>query len=199
MSGQPFPQRSSIRTASSPDLPRPCVGSWSSNINMAGTSGEHESCQSFQGQGNLSSRTYDSSFFQIIPLTERIDRSKTDSRHSRAADKLHQQCKSFNSDEIERISEQILAHSLVEQAYDPHKCKELSQSIAANILDKIKDFGSRHFKLVCIVSIGSVKERPGMQFGSRCLWNKDTDKFVSVRFTNSTLFAVAMVYGLYIE
>ncbi|GFR61734.1 Tctex1 domain-containing protein 1 [Elysia marginata] len=62
-----------------------------------------------------------------------------------------------------------------------------------------QSFSLSQYKLVCIVSIGSLKDRPAMQFGSRCLWNKATDNFVSVKYTNSSVFAVAMIYGLYFD
>ena len=105
----------------------------------------------------------------------------------------------FRSSDVERTTEAVLIERLKDEKYDPSTCKELSQEMAAKIMDKLKALKIKHYKLVALVSIGSVSERPGMQFGSRCLWNENTDSFASVKFTNGSLFAVAMVYGFYFE
>jgi len=73
------------------------------------------------------------------------------------------------------------------------------QHIATRISDALKAKSYKRYKHVVIVSIGSVKERPGVYLGSRCLWNDKTDSFATVRFENSSLYALAMIYGLYYE
>lgn len=54
------------------------------------------------------------------------------------------------------------------------------------------------FKLVCVVNIVSDR-RQGVLVGSRCLWNAETDRCISVNKRNSTMIAVVTVYGLYYE
>lgn len=105
----------------------------------------------------------------------------------------------FNVELVEKITESLLIERLHDISYDAMKCKQLSQELASEIMERLKMLKIRHYKLVAVVSIGSINERPGMQFGSRCLWHHKTDKFASVKFTNGSLFAVAMVYGLYFE
>ena len=105
----------------------------------------------------------------------------------------------FNSCEVEKVAETVLVDRLKNLKYEPSKCKILSQELAATIMERLKSLHLRRYKLVAVVSIGSLKERPGMQFGSRCLWNQETDSFASIKFTNESLFAVAMIYGLYYE
>jgi len=100
---------------------------------------------------------------------------------------------------VEALTEAILAEHLGHVDYDPRTCKQLSQEVAARIMDKIKTLPFRRYKLVAVVSIGSTKERSGLQFGSRCLWGPTTDTFSSVKFSNGSLFAVAMIYALYFE
>ena len=96
---------------------------------------------------------------------------------------------------VERIAEQVLVENLRDVRYDPARCKQVSQELASTIMDRLKDVSGRRYKLVAVVSVGSLEERPGVQFGSRCLWNAATDSFSSVKFTNGSLFAVALVYG----
>ncbi|GFO10505.1 TCTEX1 domain-containing protein 1 [Plakobranchus ocellatus] len=100
---------------------------------------------------------------------------------------------------VETCAQQVLQAELDKVSYNPNTCRELSQVIAGLIMDRLKSFSLSQYKLVCVVSIGSLKDRPAMQFGSRCLWNKATDNFVSVKYTNASVFAVAMIYGLYFD
>ncbi|XP_060074034.1 dynein light chain Tctex-type 5-like [Ylistrum balloti] len=106
---------------------------------------------------------------------------------------------SFRVSDVEKVTESTLKEHLDREVYESSNCKELSQKIAAEILDKVKGLGFKRYKMIANISIGSLKEKPGMQFGSRCLWNKNTDNFVSVKYSNSSMFAVAMVYGLYFD
>ena len=105
----------------------------------------------------------------------------------------------FRSEDIESIVESILTDKLKDVKYEPSTCKTLSQELAGCIMEKLKSLNYKRYKLVAVVSLGSIKERPGLQFGSRCFWNQNTDKFTSVKYTNGSLFAVAMIYGLYFE
>ncbi|KAK3094788.1 hypothetical protein FSP39_006255 [Pinctada imbricata] len=105
----------------------------------------------------------------------------------------------FRVGTVEKTTENILAEHLKDETYDPLRCRELSQKLASTILERVKVMGYKRYKIITNVSIGSLKEKPGMQFGSRCLWNKNTDNFVSVKYSNNSIFAVAMIYGLYFE
>ncbi|ESP01966.1 hypothetical protein LOTGIDRAFT_68377, partial [Lottia gigantea] len=101
--------------------------------------------------------------------------------------------------QLEKITERILSENLHNTDYNAIHCKEKSQLLASLIMDRIKNVVESSFKIVAAVSIGSLTEQPGMQFGSRCLWNKETDHFISVKYSNNHIFAVAMVYCLYFE
>lgn len=105
----------------------------------------------------------------------------------------------FIAHEVEKAAEKVLKDNLHDKFYDPVQCKTLSQLLSSRILEEVKRMGYTKYKMVAIVSIGSIKERPGVQLGSRCLWNKDTDNFISAKYSNKSLFAVAMVYGLYYD
>ncbi|XP_048749654.1 dynein light chain Tctex-type 5-like [Ostrea edulis] len=107
--------------------------------------------------------------------------------------------KVFRVCDVEKLAEGVLAEHLAKMEYDPVKCRDISQTVAVDILERVKQMGFKRYKIVTNVSIGSLREKPGMQFGSRCLWNKNTDNFVSVKYSNSSIFAVAMIYGLYFD
>ncbi|ELU16004.1 hypothetical protein CAPTEDRAFT_172635 [Capitella teleta] len=105
----------------------------------------------------------------------------------------------FSALVVERLCEDVMVEQLENAEYDASCCRVLSQQLAARIMEALKSIGIKKHKLVAVVSIGSLKERAALQFGSRCLWNQTTDTFATVKFANKSLFAVAMVYGLYIE
>lgn len=109
------------------------------------------------------------------------------------ADKL------FKLTMVEKSAEQVLSEKLKDVVYDSNACRDMSSEVASAILDKIRHFSLNQYKLVCVVSLGSLKEKPGVQFGSRCLWNKDTDNFVSVKYSNGSVYAVALIFGLFFE
>lgn len=101
--------------------------------------------------------------------------------------------------EIETPALAILEKHLGEKTYDPSMCANESRTIAAEISEVVKAKQYKRYKHVVIVSIGSLKERPSVYLGSRCLWNDKTDSFTTVRYKNNTLYAIAMIYGLYYE
>ncbi|XP_052237463.1 dynein light chain Tctex-type 5-like isoform X2 [Dreissena polymorpha] len=144
-------------------------------------------------------RTETASFLEVTPITT-AQPSADPRRHVKYENtyKLDPD-QPFIAKDVQRVVERILADNLHDKYYEAAQCKTLSQLLSSRIVEELKRMGYSRFKIVSIVSIGSVKERPGVQLGSRCLWNKDTDNFVSAKYSNRSLFAVAMVYGLYYE
>lgn len=105
----------------------------------------------------------------------------------------------FDASAIGTVTHELLQRTLAHVTYDPQRCRILSHDLAGQILTKIIGLIPKRYKLVTFVSIGSLTDNPGVQFGSRCLWDADTDELATVRYANETLFAVVMVYGLYRE
>lgn len=105
----------------------------------------------------------------------------------------------FKPHEIESTAVAILEEHLGDKAYDPAMCGAESKEISAKISEALKAKNFKRYKHVVVVTIGSLKERPGVYLGSRCLWNDKTDSFCTARYQNKSLYAIAMVYGLYYE
>ena len=138
--------------------------------------------------------------FDAETRVDTISKADDQQRPGKHANKItHTSEGIFRSEDIELIAESILTDKLKDVKYDPSTCKTLSQDLAGCIMEKLKSLNYKRYKLVAVVSLGSIKERPGLQFGSRCFWNQNTDRFTSVKYTNGSLFAVAMIYGLYFE
>lgn len=105
----------------------------------------------------------------------------------------------FKPHEIEKVAAGVLRQHLQDKSYDPELCRVASQLISSKISDALRRKSVRSYKHVVMVSIGSLRDRPGVYLGSRCLWNDKTDSFCTVRYQNKSLYAIAMIYGLYFE
>ena len=45
----------------------------------------------------------------------------------------------------------------------------------------------------------NLTKKPSIFLGSRCLWNEVTDSFTSIRYSNSTLYCVVLIYALFYQ
>lgn len=106
--------------------------------------------------------------------------------------------KRFNAREVKEILNETLEESLQDVKYEQAKCKALSKSLSHTICERVKLLGFKRFKYVATVTIGEMKGQ-GVRIASRFLWNEKHDNWVDAVYTNSELFAVAVVYAVYQE
>lgn len=106
--------------------------------------------------------------------------------------------KMFRPDAVSSIAEGILREELAELKYNPNMCRQKSKELSTKIRDATKDLGFDRYKIVCTVSIGSLDDQ-GLLMASRCLWFSVTDGSATAVYRNSSLFAVAIVFGVYTE
>ncbi|XP_065912505.1 dynein light chain Tctex-type 5-like isoform X2 [Dysidea avara] len=144
--------------------------------------------------GSSSSRRYSTvSESSNITLTHFTAKNKkTDAYPNWFKDKLLQEYK------IKQVLDETLEEHFMPAIYDGQESKKLCLTLADLLLERVKPFNQQRFKLVCIVSIVADKKQ-GVMVGSRCLWNTETDRCISVSKHNSTMIAVVTVYGLYYE
>lgn len=106
--------------------------------------------------------------------------------------------KRFQINEVKEIMEETLSSSLKDVKYEAVKCRALSKSLSHTICERVKLLGFSRFKIVSHVSIGQLKGQD-VRVASRFLWDEKHDTWVDAVFTNSEIFAVAVVYGVYQE
>lgn len=104
----------------------------------------------------------------------------------------------FRPDTVSQIAQEILDQELGNLHYSALLCRQKSKELSDKIRDAIKDLGFDRYKLVCTVSIGSLDDQ-GLYMASRCLWFTMTDASATAVFRNTSLFAVAIVFGIYME
>ncbi|XP_002810769.3 dynein light chain Tctex-type 5 [Pongo abelii] len=99
---------------------------------------------------------------------------------------------------VNHILKDVLTSYLQVEEYDPELCRQMTKTISEVIKAQVKDLMIPRYKLIVIVHIGQVN-RQSVLIGSRCLWDPKNDTFSSYVFRNSSLFALANVYAVYLE
>eukprot|EP00079_Xenopus_tropicalis_P015883 XP_004914041.1 PREDICTED: tctex1 domain-containing protein 4 [Xenopus tropicalis] len=99
---------------------------------------------------------------------------------------------------VQQVLESTLSSYLGDTKYSPLTCGQLAQSLAELIRSKVKDLMPSRYKVVCNVSLGQMGQQ-GIKVASRSLWDPQNDNFASATYANSSLFAVALVHGVYFE
>uniref|UniRef100_H0WUK6 Dynein light chain Tctex-type family member 5 n=2 Tax=Otolemur garnettii TaxID=30611 RepID=H0WUK6_OTOGA len=106
--------------------------------------------------------------------------------------------KHFPAVTVNHILKDVLTNCLREENYEPELCGQRAKTISEIIKARVKDVMAPRYKLIVVVHIGQL-DGQSILIGSRCLWDPKSDTFSSYVFRNSSLFALANVYGVYLE
>ncbi len=104
----------------------------------------------------------------------------------------------FEAGKVKAIIEKTLEEQLGEEKYDPKASRQMTLTLAEIIKGSVKDLNYERYKIVCMVTIGQLKEQ-GLRAGSRCCWDAKWDTYATGSFKNKSLFAIATVWGVYYE
>ncbi|XP_075688693.1 dynein light chain Tctex-type 4 [Rhinoderma darwinii] len=132
--------------------------------------------------------------FSGLPLFQPIKEIQYENTYKMEPD---QDCR-FNPCRAQKALETILRNYLVDTKYNPLTSGQLAQNLSDLIRSKLKEFSPARYKVVSSVFLGQMGHQ-GVKVSSRSLWDPQNDNFASASYSNATLFAVAMVHGLYYE
>lgn len=132
--------------------------------------------------------------FSGLPLYQPIKEIQYENNYKMGPD---QDCR-FNPCRAQKALEAILKNYLVDTKYNPLTSGQLAQNLSDLIRSKLKEFSPARYKVVCSVFLGQMCHQ-GVKLSSRSLWDPQNDNFASASYSNTTLFAVAMVHGVYYE
>ena len=104
----------------------------------------------------------------------------------------------FYPSEAKKICERVLVSELENKEYYEDSAKDWIISIGNAIKSEIKCLTVPRYKIVVQVTIGQMKDQ-GVSVASRCLWDITFDNYASVNYTNSSLWANVMVFGVYTD
>jgi hypothetical protein len=98
-----------------------------------------------------------------------------------------------------RIYATLESH-LKDKTYNPNKSLAMSKELSEEIMRETRNCLSHNarYKLISHVSIGQ-QNGQDIRCTSRCLWDTNFDRFVSVVYKNDSLFAVATLFAVYYE
>ncbi|KAK2543357.1 Tctex1d4 [Columba livia] len=106
-------------------------------------------------------------------------------------------CK-FDAGRVQQVLDTVLASTLGTTVYSPQGSARLAQSLAELLRGRVKEVAPPRYKLVCQVLLGQ-RGQQSLLVASRALWDPESDNFASTTFSNTSLFAVATVHGVYLE
>ena len=104
----------------------------------------------------------------------------------------------FYPSKIRQICTEALKDELDNKEYFEDGAKDWILTIGNKIKAQAKSLNFPRYKVIVQVTIGQMKDQ-GVSVASRCLWDLLFDNYTSVNYTNSSLWANAMVFGLYTD
>ncbi|XP_053550031.1 dynein light chain Tctex-type 4 [Bombina bombina] len=132
--------------------------------------------------------------FSGLPLFQPIREVQYENTYKTCPD---EDCR-FKLGRVQNILEKTLGSYLGGSTYTPLTSGQLTQNLSEIIRNKLKDHIPPRYKVVCNVILGE-KGNQGVKISSRSLWDSQNDNYASATYTNTSLFAVAMVHGMYYE
>ena len=99
---------------------------------------------------------------------------------------------------MKRVIKAVLERFLSSEKYNAKTSSKICKEIAQQLRFEIKELGFSRHKIVCQVLLSENKEQ-GLKVASRCLWGEGTDCFESATYSNTSLYAIAMVHGAYYD
>lgn len=73
----------------------------------------------------------------------------------------------------------------------------LSKEIADVVKLRLKEMNKGRYKYIVQVVLGQQKGQ-GVQAGTRCFWDYETDAIAFEQFVNDNIFCLVTVYGVYL-
>jgi hypothetical protein len=91
----------------------------------------------------------------------------------------------------------LVLAQLANVKYHADNTSTWTREIADDIKMKLKELALERYKFVVQVVIGEQRGE-GVKMGSRCFWDPNTDASASAEFSNESVFAVAVAFGVYL-
>src|SRR6218665_940399 len=103
---------------------------------------------------------------------------------------------------IEKLTYEVLSELLEGVQYAANMAAQLTKDVTSILTDRLKsviDLKFPRYRVVVQVSVGNTCSHPSISVASLCLWNKETDTYATATYSNSSLYAVALIFAIYLE
>ncbi|CAH1244026.1 TCTEX1D1 [Branchiostoma lanceolatum] len=101
--------------------------------------------------------------------------------------------------QVKSIIEDAIDRHAVGRRYEPVFCKNLTQKLSAELKTTLLQKGPKGYKFVSFVTVGSSGGGDTVFCASQCTWGKPGDDFAEFTRQNSSLYAMAIVWGIRAE
>ena len=106
---------------------------------------------------------------------------------------------SFPGAAVKAVLEDVLGSNLQERPYSANECSVLARDLAGVVRNRVRGLGLGRYKVVVTVTVGEKEAGVSSRVASRCLWDDRHDTHVDYYCENRSLYAVGVVYGVYME
>ncbi|GAB0094998.1 tctex1 domain-containing protein 2 [Sergentomyia squamirostris] len=104
---------------------------------------------------------------------------------------------SFQTSQVKEIIKNCLTGLLTDKTYVKEEVGTLTKQIANEVSNNVMGLKMQRYKHVVQVTLGQ-QLGAGCKYIARCLWDAESDSQVSDVFTNSSLFCIVTVFGVYV-
>ena len=104
----------------------------------------------------------------------------------------------FPVGKVKAMIKEVLKEKLEDKTYQADHTSSWTKDISDEVKNRLKELGLPRYKLMVQTLIGE-RRGQGVRMGSRCFWDSNTDNSASESFNNSSLFAVVVAYGVYLN
>ncbi|GFO18808.1 TCTEX1 domain-containing protein 1 [Plakobranchus ocellatus] len=99
--------------------------------------------------------------------------------------------------QLREIVQEVLTEHLSGLTYD-QSLGVMTKKLAEQMKQRAKELALSRYKYVAMVVLGPVT-RTSASLASRCVWNPTYDTFGEFTYTNHSIMATGVLYGLYVE
>eukprot|EP01113_Clastostelium_recurvatum_P002944 TRINITY_DN11270_c0_g1_i1.p1 TRINITY_DN11270_c0_g1~~TRINITY_DN11270_c0_g1_i1.p1 ORF type:complete len:129 (+),score=16.07 TRINITY_DN11270_c0_g1_i1:36-422(+) len=104
--------------------------------------------------------------------------------------------KKFNPEAVNKIIQSTLHARLQKTKYSAKESPQLIQSLCSELQKAIQALDYDRYKIIVQVTVGEMLGQ-GCFFGSRGLWDTQTDSFATYTFQNGSLYCVATAFAFF--
>ena len=101
-------------------------------------------------------------------------------------------------DQLHRLTTDILDSAMHRYRYDPNRVRKFVANLAERIRNEIKSLPFKRYKTIVQVVIGQ-KRSQGLLIASRCLWDVELDRHLTITKQTANAFVTAAVFLVYNE
>ena len=103
----------------------------------------------------------------------------------------------FPVGKVRGIISEVLNERLTGKSYQADHTSSWTKEISDEVKNRIKGLNLPRYKIMVQTVVGELRGQ-GVRMGTRCFWDSSTDNSASETFSNESLYAAVVAYGVYL-